>query len=200
MDRPVTSTTILGSCAVLVVLAIPGFAQTNTSGELLALRSTSSVARVYVASRSATPDDVRLSPNVTVTSLYQPTIDLMLSKSPTFRRQVARIAAATNLMITIEALPSRAAHPPARTTIVRGLSGRLEATMSVAAVGRTAELIAHEFEHVIEQLDGINLRHLSELRASGVRHCDCAGFNAFETSRAIDAGRRVAREVGERAE
>ena len=49
----------------------------------------------------------------------------------------------------------------------------------------TVELIAHEFEHVLEYLDGVSDRH-----RSGVTLGD-----GYETERAIKAGLRVAREV-----
>ena len=53
-----------------------------------------------------------------------------------------------------------------------------------------AELIAHELEHILEQLDGVDLQAQA---GNGVVWK--AGDGAFETRRAIEAGRRVAREI-----
>ena len=58
------------------------------------------------------------------------------------------------------------------------------------------ELIAHEMEHVIEQLDEIDLPSLADLPDTGVHHTLSAGVT-FETSRAAQTGLRVAREVRE---
>ena len=55
-----------------------------------------------------------------------------------------------------------------------------------------AELIAHEFEHIIEQLDGVDLAIMSRLRSTGVKRV--GEVDAFETRRAIVTGLRVARE------
>lgn len=55
-----------------------------------------------------------------------------------------------------------------------------------------AELIAHEIEHIIEQLDGIDLGARATLPATGVRRC---ADGAFETMRAIRTGLAVAGEM-----
>jgi hypothetical protein len=200
MNSPVTFRVLVAAAAVLAVSTVPGFAQTNSSVDRLAQHSTTVAAHVYDAARSAAYDNVQLAPNLTVTALYRATVAAMLERSPTFRRQSARIAGAPRLTISIEAPPARTAQVPAWTRIVRRADGRIEAAVSVTAIGRTAELIAHELEHVIEQLDGIDLAHLADVRASGVRHCECPHFEAFETTRAVTTGQRVAREVGERAD
>ena len=58
------------------------------------------------------------------------------------------------------------------------------------------ELIAHEFEHIIEQLDGVDLAIMSRLRSTGVKRVN--EVDAFETRRAIVTGLRVARGIGDR--
>jgi hypothetical protein len=57
----------------------------------------------------------------------------------------------------------------------------------------TLQYIAHEFEHLLEFAEGLNLSFESERKGSGVWRT----VNGFETQRAIDAGRQVAREVAE---
>jgi len=54
-------------------------------------------------------------------------------------------------------------------------------------------LIAHEFEHIIEQLDGVDLPLMASRTASGVHRVP--GSEHFETDRAIAAGHRVSEEV-----
>jgi hypothetical protein len=54
------------------------------------------------------------------------------------------------------------------------------------------ELVAHELEHVIEQLDRIDLPSKAALPDSGVH--SLAG-NMFETTRATRVGLKVAQEV-----
>ena len=53
------------------------------------------------------------------------------------------------------------------------------------------ELLAHEFEHLVEQVEGLNLRKLARIRGSGVRELD---GELFESDRAIRVGRVVAEE------
>ena len=53
-------------------------------------------------------------------------------------------------------------------------------------------MIAHEFEHIVEQLDGLDLPRLARLAPGTVW---ATGDQTFETQRAIAMGRLVAREV-----
>ena len=55
----------------------------------------------------------------------------------------------------------------------------------------TVELIAHELEHVLEHLEGVNLSVQASRHRSGVT----MEVDAYETDRAIEVGQRVAREV-----
>jgi hypothetical protein len=56
------------------------------------------------------------------------------------------------------------------------------------------ELIAHEIEHVLEQLDGVDLK--AQVGSGNVWKREDGGF---ETRRATEAGRRVPREMRERS-
>jgi len=54
-----------------------------------------------------------------------------------------------------------------------------------------AEILGHEFEHVLEQIEGLDLSALASTGRSGVyRHPD----GSYETTRAREAGLVVARE------
>ena len=55
-----------------------------------------------------------------------------------------------------------------------------------------AEMIGHEFEHVLEQVEGINLQRLSTVRGSGVWAVE---KHLFESIRAQDAGKIVGLEA-----
>ena len=55
------------------------------------------------------------------------------------------------------------------------------------------ELIAHEFEHILEQLDSVDLAAMAARSGTGVRAVSELGH--FETDRAIAAGRRVESEM-----
>ena len=118
----------------------------------------------------------------------------MAAESPTFRRQLIRIAAEPRLTVHVEVLPERSI-PGARavTRLVRR-DGMLTARIEVSALDDVVELIAHEIEHVIEQIDGVDLATYAGLPGTGV-HTVGAGGIAFETVRASRIGENVAREV-----
>jgi hypothetical protein len=157
-------------------------------------RTASNVARPYLeddeisdAARPAPP------PNVVIAATYRETVESMLRWSGTFRRQCSRIARAPDLHVVIEQslLPGQTGDD-ARTRIVRRPDGGLEATVEVGFTGDPVLLIAHEFEHILEQLDGVDLRSMATRAATGVREITISG--QFETDRAIAAGRQVATE------
>lgn len=140
-------------------------------------------------------DDPLLSPAGPPANLragaFQPVVERMWRHSPTFRRQCGRIAAASGLTITIRPdLLRNRSDVRAFTSVFRerGVLTRAEITLVVLA--DAVELIAHEIEHVIEQLDGTD----PSRDACGGRRARWAGVE-YETCRAIEAGRRVAREV-----
>jgi hypothetical protein len=195
------ATVVAALASVLGVSVVPGFAQSNTGGDRHRSHSSLSVARAYVPVRNTAPDFeffTVLPPNITVTPLYQQLVSRLLARSTTFREQCARLGRAGSLTIEIKAeIVGNRDAPRAWTKIVRSANGRLHATVSVTPTDRPAELIAHEFEHVLEQLDGVDLLALSRVRRSGVRECECGHADAFETTRAIKTGRRVSQEVGE---
>jgi Tol biopolymer transport system component len=125
-------------------------------------------------------------------AILQPTLESMWQSSPTFRRQCRRLAGASDLRVTLslEDLGRRPSHRAK--AAFKHLNGRLVAVdVQVTTLDAAVELVAHEIEHIIEQLDGADLeRHV---RAGAVRkHED----GSFETLRATTVGRRVAREMG----
>ena len=181
---------------VATVPPVSGFAQSDGHLRAALVRSSETVARPYVAERSPSHDVDVLPSNLTVSDVYRPVVEEMRVRSPTFRRQCARIAAATSLTVVIEAdPPAPLQQSAAATRFSRYKLGRMRAVVHVALSDRTPELIAHELEHVLEQLDGVDLVAKARTPSSGVHAC-CGRDDAFETTRAIATGQRVARELG----
>jgi hypothetical protein len=113
----------------------------------------------------------------------------MLEESPTFRQQWQTMVAAPQLRLEVEFNPTMSPNS-ARTTVRRHQYGLIVAVVELPIVGHRVELIAHEFEHVIEQIEGLDLRQSVRVRSAGVHDLG----DGFETQRASDAGRQVARE------
>lgn len=111
--------------------------------------------------------------------------------SATFRAQCDRIGAAGTLSVNVKLDTAIPSSYQAFTLICRrGHAVRADVHVPPAARAM-AELVSHEFEHILEQLDGLNLRMLSRVRGSGVRE----SFDVYETTRAQRAGRIVAAEL-----
>jgi len=181
-------TRVLASAtSVAIVLSVPLFAQSNNSS--------ATVAREYLPASHVDAEDSSPPPNFIVATSFGPVVALMLRRSHTFRRQCQRIANAPSVTITLQ----RAASPlprrvRARTHIVRSDSGGLSAAIDVPALDDDVELIAHELEHIIEQLDEIDLITAAKRTNSGVM-LSAQDQPVFETRRAIRIGLLVAREV-----
>jgi hypothetical protein len=71
------------------------------------------------------------------------------------------------------------------------LIGAVVAFVSIGASPDPAEWLAHEIEHVIEQLEGVKLHALAAMNQNVWR----TSRDTFETDRAIRAGRAVLDEV-----
>ena len=112
----------------------------------------------------------------------------LLQSSQTFRAQCARIAAALHVRVDLD-LVQTLGGARGETTITRYEAGALRANVRIAFGQDYRELISHEFEHVIEQLEGVDLQ--SEADHGRAWMID---RGVFETRRASEAGRRVRRE------
>jgi hypothetical protein len=113
-------------------------------------------------------------------------------RAPSFRAQCARIAAAKGLRVTVRIDPRMPSRCRAF-TLLRHSGGQIFADVHLRPSSDHAEMLAHEFEHILEQIEGLNLRTLSRAKGSGVREVEYA---VFETDRAQAAGEAVAEEVG----
>jgi hypothetical protein len=153
------------------------------------------LARAYIEDdRLSIPSFPALPANVVIAATYRDIVESMLLASATFRRQCSRIARADHLHVVIERslVPGKTGED-ALTRITRRPSGDLDANVTVGYLGDPVELIPHEFEHLLEQLDGVDLASMAARPATGVHAISPSGH--FETDRAIAAGRKVAREV-----
>jgi hypothetical protein len=92
--------------------------------------------------------------------------------------------------ISREDQPARASFANARTALTFQGNVPLAAHVYLKPSTNSPELIAHELEHILEQLDGVNLE--AQAGNGGVWKGD---RTFFETRRAIETGRRVAREM-----
>jgi hypothetical protein len=117
------------------------------------------------------------------------TVETMMERSPTFRAQVDAIArtGALGLSMTFEATSGSRR---AETTLRRYESGLLLANIRIHSIADKEELIAHEIEHVLEQVERVPVAALAKVGEEAWR----AG-TAYETRRAIRAGQRVANEL-----
>ena len=128
----------------------------------------------------------------------EPIVHEMCRRSPTFRRQLFRLADAPGLVVTIAIVRFRTSDQVAATTRFareQRLLRRADVEISDAKVHRLVELIAHELEHVIEQLDGVNLARMAQ--GPGVTASGDERRRTFETARAQRIGLSVAAECND---
>lgn len=132
-----------------------------------------------------------LPPNLISVPVLHPALEKMRQSSPIFRRQCRRLAGASHLRVNLllEELSRRPSHR-ARAAMEYRSGLLVSVTIHLTSFDEPVELIAHEIEHVIEQLDGIDLEAHARTGTVWKRE-----DGAFETRRAIEVGRRVARDV-----
>ena len=158
-----------GQVAVASDATIPPFASAACEGESAGLPGTIQV-----------PEDLRRD------------VERMLKRSATFREQCRRLAQATWMHVLVRinvGLADR--NYRARSVIRRARSGLIFMFVDLSPQGSPVEWIAHEFEHALEQLEGVALSDLVE--RSGMVWRSSEGM--FETERAIRAGRAVVGEM-----
>ena len=129
-------------------------------------------------------------------------VDDAWHRSPTFRRQWARIAAEAPLVVTLgycfDGCPSSTR---ARTVLTSagGLLRRAEIRVNSFDPRELVEVIAHEFEHILEQLDGADLPTLAAQAGRHGHGVQDVGNGHYETQRAHRTGLMVAVEFTGRA-
>ena len=134
-------------------------------------------------------------PALQIETALEPIVREMCRRSPTFRRQLIRLADAPGLVVTVATRRARpSSHADATTRFARehGLLRRAEVVIGGADKASLVELIAHELEHVLEQLDDVNLPQL--VQGPGVSANHHQRGRSFETARAMQIGLDVAAE------
>jgi hypothetical protein len=139
-------------------------------------------------------EDIAVPENVSAGPESRVLLETMLARSPSFRRQCLRIANERSLTVHLRHMPRLTGGTRAVTRMSRHPGGRTVAHVTVDPYSDDVEMIAHEFEHIIEQLDDVNLPEKAQRADSGVHATQHAGL-AFETTRAARVGRRVVEEV-----
>ena len=134
--------------------------------------------------------------NLVVPGAIRPVLRMMWERSPTFRLQCARIGAEPRLIVELYTATSLAqSGGRAASRITRDPAGRLDARVYLASPippAKLVEFIAHELEHIVEQLDGVELDQIARRAPATVWQ---SGQGAFETARAVRIGLRVAADV-----
>jgi hypothetical protein len=119
----------------------------------------------------------------------------LLQRSATFRRQCARIASTRVLRVTLRVRASLTERGAQALTIVdRYETGAIRADVTLLLGRNYLEMLAHEFEHILEQVDGVVLGD-EVARGRAWRR----GTGTFETRRAFDAGVRALQEYSVQA-
>lgn len=131
---------------------------------------------------------------IQVESLLRTVTARMLEKSPTFQRQCQDIGASNSIVVKVRVVPApRNSLTRATTTFRRYTSGLTIADVEIPAASPVVELLAHEFEHIAEYVEGLNLRVAARERPDEVYQMR---DGSFETYRAVVAGRAAAKEMG----
>jgi hypothetical protein len=139
-----------------------------------------------------TASAARVPDSFAIAEQLRPHAETMLLQSIPFREQCARLASAPLLLVRVRidvGLLDRSYR--ARSLIQRSSTGLIIAWIDLPPNGSQIEWLAHELEHVLEQLDGVALPVLAERGGGAWR----TAADMFESSRAIRAGRAVAAEI-----
>lgn len=145
------------------------------------------------AGARAEPDTPLIAGTIHIDEPLRPTVRDMLARSATFRRQWNLVTEERGVHVAVfVATGPLGPMCRARTTIRKYSSGLLLAVVMIPPRGEYPELLAHELEHVIEQIEGIDLAALARSGSIRVRQ---RPDGAFETARAQNAGLTVATEL-----
>jgi len=182
--------------AVSCTLGVTAFAQSidplPITGRPVVQSYTATVDPAYTLAASWSLSDVptALPCRVLAQGRLRPLLDELWARSVTFRQQCRRLAGAHALVLLQGASADETVWTAESRIGVQG-DGHVVARVRVRFGRESVEVIAHELEHVLERLDGVQLP-LDALRpGSGTTLYG----GAYETRRATDAGRQVAKEV-----
>jgi hypothetical protein len=133
--------------------------------------------------------------SIVVAPFFERVVEDLLRSSATLRDQYDRIASASDVCVRVEPWVGHPRDWVARATITRSTTGMIEAWVEIPTpltAPEYARRLAHEFEHILEQIEGVNLRTLADDPARGVSRLS---DGAYESERAQRAGHAAALEV-----
>jgi len=133
-----------------------------------------------------------LPPSIDATSELRRHMETMLQRSITFRQQCHTLER-QDLHVQIRSDATLADRPYRAFSVIRRLPSGFTACVAITPFGDPTPWIAHEIEHIIEQIEGVRVAALAEDR--GGRLAWRWAGNMYETRRAIQAGRIVQREM-----
>jgi hypothetical protein len=139
--------------------------------------------------------DGRLPDNVRVEAAFQPRIQEMLERSSSFRAQCRQLAAAPWMHIAVRQGPYFLDRHGIRAySVIQRPQPRLFiVVVTLQASADPALWVAHEFEHLLEQLEEVDVRRQADTR----RDAWHTRQGMVETGRAVRAGLRILNEVRE---
>lgn len=175
--------TATATTAVTVVLARIVGAQ-GPRPELAPERSSvppsfSNAATTLSVPPSALPGNLRFAQHL------RPVLEAMWRDSPSFRRQCVRLGEAPHMTVMLNIRTSGAR------TYLDHAKGRAVSAIVWLDLVNLQESIPHELEHVLESIDGVDVRVSSARSMRGVTRLG----SSFETERAREVGATVAREL-----
>jgi hypothetical protein len=146
-----------------------------------------STATAQEAAAPAAPSNIQVSP------VLADVFGEVLSASPTFADQCERIGRSRYVHVTITPVmaASTTSRGTAHTTMRRFSSGALLASVYIPVPLTTieyAELFGHELEHILEQIERVDLAAMTLVRDGATRLSD----GAYETTRARRTGLAIA--------
>jgi hypothetical protein len=133
--------------------------------------------------------------NIVIQPELRATVVRLWSGSPTFRAQCLKIGAHDRYRVAVvlePALTLNRNNCRAQCVMRIYTSGFVSARVSLPSSRDLEELIPHELEHVVEHIDGVDVRR--DVRRHGTGTYD-AGRGRIETVRATRAGRQARAEL-----
>ena len=124
------------------------------------------------------------------------TLHVMWDASPTFRRQLTRIAVHQSAVVTIQSCLRcpQGAWANTQLTIESGVLRRAVVELRFLDNAKLVETVGHEFEHILEQLDGVDLARFAEGSRRLSHGVERETKGQYETERARLVGLAVALE------
>jgi hypothetical protein len=170
---------------ILALLAAGGSQASSSSGECSCARENN---ECEAGSSTDVNGQTTLPPNIMAPTGLKTVLNSMLLRSATFRRQCRLLREAANVRIELECITPGAYSYRAKSIVTRSDGGSVTIKMRLVAPSDYIEMVGHEFEHAIEQTEGLDLKAL--VAAPGHKAYRVED-GSFETQRAIRVGRLV---------